>query len=338
MTGRFLPPVGLALGLAMAASALPAAASLQEPIYPPASTPPAIVPTIPPAEPERERERDKALPLPEAVRRMVIEALESGNSADIATIARYAIRANPDAAEEIQAMVNRHQAHAEEERREEIKHAGMFDLWDGKIELGGFRSTGSTSEFGISTSMGATRKGLKWTHALTANADYREANGETSVERILASYSPTYNFDPRNFAYALIQYERDPIVGFDYRYTGSLGIGYTLISNDKVKLSTTLGPSLRETAYTDDGREAKFGARSSLNFRWAFAPTLSLQQTASAYAESDTASVTALTALDARIVSKLSARLSYNMRYESGSKLTDRAFDTTSKMTLIYDF
>lgn len=335
-----LPLAGLILA-AEAASA-PVAFS-QEPIYP--APPPAVVPTLPPPAPAPESarapEHEHGQPehgLPEAVRQMITKALESGNDGDIAVVTKYALSANPEATDQIQAMVDAYKTHVEEERREEIQEASVFDLWDGKIELGGFRSTGSTSEFGISTSMSATRKGLKWTHSLVANADYREANGEKSVERILASYSPTYNFDARNFAYGLVQYERDPIVGYDYRYTGSFGIGYTLLSNDKVQLSTTLGPSLRDTAYTDDGKETKFGARSSLNFRWAFTPTLSVQQTASAYAESNTASVTALTALDARIVSKLSARFSYNMQYESGSKLVDRAFNTTSKMTLIYDF
>ena len=320
----------------VAATAIVTPALAQEPIYPPPAVPQTQAAPSRVAAPTPEEKPEPALP--EAVRRMLAEALESGNSVEIATVAKYAISANPQAASEIQAMVNQYHAHAEEMRREEIETAGAFDLWDGKIELGGFRSTGSTSEFGISSSMAATRKGLRWTHALIANADYREANGRKSVERILASYSPTYNFDARNFLYGLAQYERDPIVGYTHRYTGSVGIGYTILSSDRVKLSTTLGPSLREVAYVDDGAETKFGARSSLNFRWALTPTLSLQQIASAYAESDTQSVTARTALDARIVSKLSARLSYNMQYESGSKLVDRAFDTTSKVTLIYDF
>lgn len=285
---------------------------------------------------EAKGERPPALP--DAVRRMLMEALESGNSGDIATLSRYAISANPGATEEIQAMVDNHRTHAEQELREEMAQAGVFDLWDGKIELGGFRSTGSSSEFGINTAIGATRKGLHWTHAITVNADYREANGARSQERFLASYNPTYNFDPRNFIYGLLQYERDPVVGYNYRYTGSTGIGFTLLATDQMDLAVTLGPSLREISYTDDGKETKFGGRSSFNFKWKFNPTLSLQQSASAYAESDTASVTSLTALDARIISKLSARMSYNMRYESGSKLTDRAFDTTSRVTLIYDF
>lgn len=281
-------------------------------------------------------EQDAALPPP--VRRMLEDALASGNSGEIETIAKYAIAANPGTETEVQAMIAQHQALAEAEQREQIRKASAFALWKGKIELGGFATTGSSDEVGISGSLSAIREGLRWVHDLTANVDHRRANGETSVERILASYGPRYRFDQRNFAYGLMQYERDPIIGYDHRYTGSLGIGFTFVDNEKLALSATLGPSVRRTRYTDDGTETAWGGRSSIDFRWSLSPTLSLRQTASAYGEPDTASISSLTALDTRILSKLSARLSYNMRYESGSKLIDKAFDTTSKVTLIYDF
>ncbi len=279
-----------------------------------------------------------APPLAPPVRQMLEAALAKGSSDEVAAIAKYAIQANPGAETEIEAMIAQHEAMTEAVRHTEIRQANAFALWDGKIELGGFRSTGSSSEFGVSSTLSASRKGLRWSHDLAASVDYRRANGETSVERILASYGPRYSFDRSNFAYGLLQFERDPIVGYDGRYTGSFGIGYTFIANDKIVLSATLGPSLRRTAYTDDGTETKFGGRSSLDFKLRFNPALSLQQTASSYVEQDTASIISRTALDARIISKLSARFSYNMQYESGSKLTDKAFDTTSKVTLIYDF
>ncbi|MPT48477.1 MAG: DUF481 domain-containing protein [Sphingobium sp.] len=280
-------------------------------------------------------ERD---PIPKNVRMMLEEALSSGDNSELNTIVKYTRRTNPEATDAIQAIVSEHRARVEAQRLATIRQASPFALWVGKIELGGFRSTGSSSEFGVNMAMSATRKGLSWTHALAANADYREANGKKSSERLLASYSPTLQLDTRNFVYGLVQYERDPFVGYDYRYTGSLGIGYTFIDNGKLLLAVTLGPSLREISYIDDGTDTKWGGRSSLNFRWALTPTLSVQQTASAFAEDDTKSVSSRTALDARIITKLSARFSYNMQYETGANLSDRSFDTTSRVTLIYDF
>ena len=277
-------------------------------------------------------------PLPEAARQMLQKALDGGNDAEIATIAKYAIAANPDAKAEVDAIVNRYRTQKDKARTARLSNARFWALWDGKIELGGFRSTGSTSEVGISAALGLKRTGLKWTHALSASVDYRRANGRTSTERVVAAYQPRYAFDPRGFAYGLVQYEHDPFLGYDARYTGSAGIGYKLVDGKKVQLSVDAGPSVRHAQYTDDGTETHMGARTSLDLSWKLNPALTFRQTASGYAEKDVQSLTALTALDARLIAKLTARFSYNVQYETDTKLTDEKLDTLSKVTLIYDF
>ncbi|MGD9811333.1 MAG: DUF481 domain-containing protein [Sphingobium sp.] len=45
-----------------------------------------------------------------------------------------------------------------------------------------------------------------------------------------------------------------------------------------------------------------------------------------------------MSAFDAKLISVLTARLSYNVQYETDSRLTSRRLDTLSKVTLIYDF
>ena len=52
-------------------------------------------------------------PLPEAARQMLQKALDGGNDAEIATIAKYAIAANPDAKAEVDAIVNRYRTQKE---------------------------------------------------------------------------------------------------------------------------------------------------------------------------------------------------------------------------------
>lgn len=276
--------------------------------------------------------------IPEAVRSMLAEAMANGDSAELATIVKYAVKTNPRAATAIQGLVDAYMSQKEVTRRQTIREAGAFSLWDGKVELGGYSSSGTSSTSGISSNLAITRKGLRWTHALTANVDYRRANGETSTDHLLASYAPRYELKAGNFVYGLVQYERDPVVGFDNRFAGSFGIGYTMLDSQKMSLSATLGPSLRHTDYSDDGRETKLGARSSLDFKWQLNPAFSFKQTASAYGESDIASITSLTALDARVITKLTARLSYNIQYETDTRLSDRVFNSTSKITFIYDF
>ncbi len=281
---------------------------------------------------------DEAPLLPSAVREMLEAAIANGSETEIATVAKLARQTNPGSADEISRMVASWKDRTRRTQESVIREASFADLWRGKIEAGGFRSTGSTSELGLSASLNIKRTGIQWTHELAAVADYRRANGVVSRDRYLASYTPRYEFDPRGFAYGLIQFERDPSIGYDSRYTASAGVGYKLIVSKAVDLAVDVGPSLRHANYKDGPTETKVGGRGSMDLTWRILPNLSFRQTASAYAESDVFSLSALSAIETRVTTRWAARLSYNVQYESETLLSARDFDTLSRVTLTYDF
>ncbi|MCB2014949.1 MAG: DUF481 domain-containing protein [Sphingobium sp.] len=283
-------------------------------------------------------QQEPAIALPAPIRQMLEAAMAGEDEAEIEIVAKYARQAAPLAEAEIDAMLAQHQEQMAAKVEEKRSNPNIFALWAGKLELGGFRSTGSTSEFGFSGTLTAKRQGLMWTHTLYGSADYRRANGETSRERFLASYIPRYRLDERGFIYGLVQYERDPTLGFESRYTGSVGVGYKVIDEEMLKFAVEAGPSLRRAHYTDDGTETKAGVRSSAELEWQLSPTLTFHQTGSAYAEKDVMTLASLTALDAKLISILTARLSYDVLYEKDDKLTEKKLDTLSKVSLIYEF
>ncbi|PHQ64357.1 MAG: hypothetical protein COC10_01335 [Sphingobium sp.] len=276
--------------------------------------------------------------LPPAVREMLEAAIANGNEAEIAAVAKIAKQTNPESNDQIQRMVKSWKERTQATHETVIREANFTDLWTGRIEAGGFRSTGSTSEIGISASATATRTGIQWSHKLTASADYRRANGITSRERYFAGYEPRYEFDPRGFAYGLAQFERDTSIGYDERYTASVGVGYKLIVSKPVDLSADIGPSVRHAKYLIGERETKLGLRGSMAFAWRATPTLTVKQTASGYAESDVYTLNALTSVETKVTTRWSAAFSYNVQYESETVLQARDFDTLSRLTLTYDF
>src|SRR3546814_12701937 len=77
---------------------------------------------------------------------MLAAAIASGNDTDIDTVARIAKQTNPDAAPEVDALVNGYREQKNKDNEEHIRHADAFDLWKGKGEFGLLRSTGSRSE------------------------------------------------------------------------------------------------------------------------------------------------------------------------------------------------
>ncbi|PZU06980.1 MAG: DUF481 domain-containing protein [Sphingobium sp.] len=280
---------------------------------------------------------DDAL-LPPAVREMMEAAIANGNETDIATVAKIAKQTNPASADEIQRMVKSWKDRTKATRNMVIREAAFTDLWTGRIEAGGFRSTGSTSELGISFAATATRTGIQWTHKLSAAADYRRANGVTSRERYTAGYEPRFEFNPRGFVYGLAQFERDTSIGYDERYTVSTGVGYKLILSKPVDLSADIGPSVRHAKYVIGPRETKLGVRGSMALAWRVAPAVTVKQTASAYAESDVVTFNTLTSLETKVTSRWSTAISYTMQYESETLLSDRNLNTLSRLTLTYDF
>ncbi|RJG55162.1 DUF481 domain-containing protein [Sphingobium terrigena] len=280
---------------------------------------------------------DPAL-LPPSVREMLEAAIANGNEMDIATVAKIARQTNPGSADEIQRLVNSWKERTKATHDTVIREARFTELWTGRVEAGGFRSTGSTSEIGISASATATRNGIQWSHKLSAAADYRRANGVTSRERYFAGYEPKFQFDPRGFAYGLAQFERDTSIGYDERYTASVGVGYKLIVSKPVDLLVDIGPSVRHAKYLIGVRETKLGARGSMALTWRASPTLTFKQTAAGYAESDVYSLNALTSMETKVATRWSAALSYNVQYESETLLSSRNFNTLSRVTLSYDF
>lgn len=276
--------------------------------------------------------------LPPSVREMMEAAIANGSEVEIATVAKIAKQTNPASADEIQRMVNSWKNRTKQTHEAVIREASFVDLWTGRIEAGGFRSTGSTSEIGISASANIKREGIQWSHKLTAAVDYRRANGITSRERFFASYEPKFQYDTRGFAYGLVQFERDTTIGYDQRYTASAGVGYKLIVSKPLDLMMDVGPSIRHADYTIGVTETKLGARASLDLVWRMSPTLAFKQTASTYAESDVFTLNSLSSLETKVGRRWSAALSYNVQYESETLLTDKDFNTLSRLTLTYDF
>lgn len=281
---------------------------------------------------------DEIVLLSPAVREMLEAAIANGNEAEIATVAKIAKQTNPQSSDEIQRMVASWKERTKATHDTVIREARFNELWTGRAEAGGFRSTGSTSEIGISLAATATRTGLQWSHKLTASADYRRANGITSRERYSGSYEPRFEYDARGFAYGLAQFERDTSIGYEERYTGSVGVGYKLIVSKPLNLSADIGPSIRHAKYVIGPRETKLGARGSMALAWRMSPTVTFKQTAAGYAEADVFSLNALSAVESKVSTRLSAALSYNVQYESETLLSDRNLNTLSRLTLTYDF
>ncbi len=276
--------------------------------------------------------------IPPQVKAMLDAAIASGNEGEVATIVKYARAAAPDSAEAIGAVADGWRNERRAKAVEKLREAGPFDLWKGRAEIGGYLTTGNTENIGISGALDLQRETVRWRHKVRLAADYQESLGLVSREHYLAAYEPNFKFSERGYVYGAAQYESDRFLGYTDRYSASLGAGYSAIKGPAMTLDVELGPAFRHTNFTDATVESSVAARGSLDFDWKLSKGLTLSQDASAYVQHYNSSVTGTTALNARLIGPLAAKLSYSVQYESMPPIGRVGTDTTSRASLVYSF
>jgi putative salt-induced outer membrane protein len=284
-----------------------------------------------------------AAALPPPVRALIEAAMARGNDAEIGAVVKFAKETNPNDVDEITVLTTARNERVERERQERLSDNRIFVNWTGEGELGGFRSTGNTSTLGLSAGARLEREGLKWRHLLTASVNVQESENVRTVERYLAAYQPNYKIDGNLYLTGLAQYEHDLFQGYDARYTGSIGAGYRAINRPGMTLDLEAGPAVRHTIFTPDAanprkRDTAFAGRAQLRYNWQISPTLKFSNLTALILESETNTATSVTALDTKLFGPLSARLSYDVRYESNPQEGRKSLDTLSRATLVYNF
>jgi len=276
--------------------------------------------------------------LPPPIRAMLDAAIAAGNPSEVAIVEKYARGASPENAVAIKAIADTWRRDREAARTAQIRAAGPFELWSGNAQIGGYMTTGNTENVGVTAALNLTRESLRWRHKLIASADYQESLGLVSRERYLFAYEPNFKFSPRGYVYGAAQYESDRFLGYDDRFSTSVGAGYSAIKAPRTTLNLEVGPAFRYTSFTDSTYERSLAARGSLDFGWKLSDAVSLTQNASAYVQHYNSTVTGTTALNAKLIGPLAAKLSYSVQYESMPPIGRVGTDTTSRASLVYSF
>lgn len=276
--------------------------------------------------------------IPPPVKAMLDAAMASGSEAEVATIAKYASTAAPESADTIRKIAGDWRAEKRAAADRTLREAGFLDLMKGKVELGGFATTGNTRNIGLTAGLDVRREGFHWRHKLRLLAEYQESAGIVSREHYLAAYEPNFKVDDRAYIYGAAQYEADRLLGYFSRLSASAGAGYSVVKSPAITLDLELGPAYRRTEFTDFVTENEFGARGSVDFDWRLSRGITLSQDASAYLQNMNSTVTSRTALAAKLFGPLSAQMSYAVSYESSPPVGRVNTDTTSRASLVYAF
>ena len=276
--------------------------------------------------------------IPPAIRAMLDAAIASGNDAEVSTIVKYARAADPASGDAVLAIAQAWRTTQAKARETRIEQARVFDLWTGRVEFGGYLTTGNSDTFGVTAIGDATREGLRWRHKLYVQGDYAEALAVKTREHLLASYSPNYKVSDRHYIYGTAQFESDRFLGYLRRYTTSVGGGIGAIRNDRMTLNLELGPAFRHTEFTDGRIESSLASRGLIDFDWKLTSGITLTQDASAYLDSYNSTISSTTAVAAKVLGPIAAQISYAVQYESEPPVGRTSTDTIGRASLVYTF
>lgn len=283
--------------------------------------------------------------IPDPVRAMIDAAIESGDTDAVATVIDLAKQTNPDDVAALEAIQGEFdvqmQANAAAEAQAEedaIRNAGLLDNWSGNGEIGAFRSTGNSSNTGLTASITLERVGIDWRHKLTGLADFQRTNGVTTREQFLGAYEVNRDISDRLFAYGLAQYERDRFQGFSSRISASGGLGYRVIDNERMQLAIKGGPAWRKTSFIGGGTDSALAGLAALDFDWQITDTIKFTEDASAFIQSGNSTYNSTTGLEAALGGNLSARVAYVIDHDTNPPLGAVSTDTLTRFTLIYGF
>jgi len=273
---------------------------------------------------------------------MVDAAIADGDERVIEKLFGFMEKARPDLAPvlaeqraEYRKQVAVKQAEAAEAARRRLAEAGPLDNWSGQVEFGANWSTGPAESLGAVGALDLKREGVAWTHKLLLRGEIQDTDGIRAVERIIASWQPRYALAPETYVFGLGQYERDPALGYDARYTAGLGAGWSLKSGKLLKLSVEGGPAVRRTVQDDRGN-TRLAGRGTLDLGLALGPRLDFGQRVSVFYEDGTSSGIVSSTLDSKLSDKLSLRFTYEYRVEEDGLTGVSSSGSISRASLVY--
>ncbi|MCG2839674.1 DUF481 domain-containing protein [Sandaracinobacter sp. RS1-74] len=274
--------------------------------------------------------------LPKPVHDMVEAAARSGDRVKIDAVVAIAKETNKGAEAEIDAIVAHHAAIRAAQRQATLAEAGLFDNWKGRGQVGASLSTGNSDVRSLTVGLNLQREGVAWRHRLDAAFDITDNRKGSDQERILTGYQLDYKISERAYSWARLEYERNREAGIKRRFAESAGLGWRAIQGKAVRWDLEAGPALRQTkfVYYDENSVAGRGAS---RFAWKFSRHTEFSSDTAIFFDSS-ATINTTAALTSRMFGAIGTRLSYNLAWEEDPPNGLRSLDTTTRITLVYDF
>jgi putative salt-induced outer membrane protein len=217
--------------------------------------------------------------------------------------------------------------------------------WTGEGSVGAGVTTGNTSTTDVGIAAKLKHTGAKWSESGEFTDDYGKTDHIETKNRVTAAGQVDRSITDRLSGFGRITYENDKFSGFDNRYYAGIGLAYKVIVSDRMNWMVQGGPGYKVDEVRDQGAgptfiaahtEESFGANAGSRFKVKINDKVELgDDTDVTYSKVSTQIRNSL-GLTVSLMGNLSARISYDVIYDTDPPLGFKSTDTATKVSLVY--
>lgn len=223
------------------------------------------------------------------------------------------------------------------------EEAAVKSPWTSSVELGLIRTTGNTETQTSALKGDVAYEVDKWRHKGHVEGYGQQAEDDTgssvvSAERYELSGKSDYKFTERDYAFGLVQLQKDRFSGFEYENTVAVGYGRKLLKESNMELDVEIGPGVKFFKLDDGESDDQSVLRLSGNYWWKITPTSKFTQDITSDIGEDFTTTKSVTGIQANINSALALKFTYTIKNKSEVPVGTEKTDTEAAMTLVYNF
>lgn len=215
--------------------------------------------------------------------------------------------------------------------------------WQSSVEAGIVRTTGNTETQNTSLKGDIVYEEGQWKyagHGEAFGASQEDDTGKSvvSAERYLLSGKADYKISDLDYAFGLVQLQKDRFSGFEYEHVVALGYGRKLLKQPDMELDVEIGPGVRFFKVDNGQSDEEALLRLAGKYWWAITDHSKFTQDLTIEIGEDLTTTTSVTGLQANINSSLAMKFTFTVKNKDEVPVNTEKTDTETALTLVYTF
>lgn len=225
-------------------------------------------------------------------------------------------------------------------------------VWGGDGSVSASMSTGNTETTDVGIAVDLDRDSGTWNVGFNATADYGETDGIETKNRLFFGSNLDRQINDRLFGFGSVSWEADNFSGFESRTFVGGGLGYEVFAREGLGWVVRGGPGFKideieaivdttvipEVIIEPARTEESISAIAESEFNLSFNDSVGMTNDSKAiYAETST-QFSNIAALQAALTDTLSARVSFEARYDTEPPEGFENTDTITRFSIVYKF